>query len=506
MHALRAGLLSSFVAAAGISILGAAGCGSEGRGRSSERSFERVAESAQALVFPSDGRWHWIQGGPGTLIPAQCLDGSASGFGMNVPPSWNGKVLLWLDGGGACYDKVTCTTNLLVLPHVAHTSYALSDFNNDVGYDTITGFPVLTPNTGDANYDPGSGYLAFNWTKSELVRGIFDRSTSANVFQNYAYVFLPYCSGDFHVGNNFDCVPGTLGCNNQPTIADRQPSGMHHMGASNTEAAYVYTVASFPGATQYVLTGGSAGGFGTIYTYNILRSLVPSSVPITLISDAGDPVWTGSPDPNMPSTWNRQGYLLRQNPNGTSRPPPAPGVESYVEDYMADAWRLGTSLPSAITSAPYNPFGSKHAIYPIQSVWTYDATNNMEDKFGLCAGSDDWAYSWLFPLNGPLDGTDDGNNPANDQPNIYEGLNDFSTHALGLPNTTMHLVSVTTRPPARPACISCLLPGIGCSATCAALRPWNNHHAYLLDDVSVWDSNQGGSGVTQYLAQLHVTP
>ena len=168
-----------------------------------EPGGERVAVVAEPLSVANDGSWHWYQGSTNGLPDLRCMDNSETGFGMSVPANWNKKVLVWLDGGGLCWDAVTCTTTPGISPHVTRLSYGQNDFVGDV-----------LSNTGDANYDVS----AFNWSKPELQRGILDRTSIANPFQAYAYVFVPYCTGDAHAGNNWDCVPSTLGI-----LGDKRP-------------------------------------------------------------------------------------------------------------------------------------------------------------------------------------------------------------------------------------------------------------------------------------------
>ena len=212
-----------------------------------------------------------------------------------------------------------------------------------------------------------------------------------------------------------------------------------------------------------------------------------------MISDAGDPLWSGTPDPNNPAVWSRQGYFMRENPDGSQRTPPDPLVEGYAEDYAADAW--GTSKGGT------TPFGAKGPFHPAQSVWINNATTaraaHPNDKFGVLTGSDDYAYAWLAPLNGPPPPFPLFGNGGTDgaQPNLAGGLDDFKKYGIQpYPNTSIMVVAATSKPPLTPAC----------SPSCLSLRIWQQHHTFLLDDTSVWDSTWGGSGVAQYLRQLGI--
>ena len=146
---------------------------------------------------------------------AFCGDGSTVGIGIN-PSSTGTRVLIYMEGGGACYDELTCYT--LQTAAYFTTGYSESAFNSEAT---------------DTNYLAQSG-------------GLFDRTSATNPFKDYSFVYVPYCTGDVHAGNNVT----QLGTNTA-----------HFVGFNNMKAFLNRLYPTFRSADRVVLAGSSAGGF-----------------------------------------------------------------------------------------------------------------------------------------------------------------------------------------------------------------------------------------------------
>lgn len=441
--------------------------------------------AAATLNPPHDGAWHWFQSAAGAAnqtppYALQCMDQSYTGIGISIPPVGGSKVLFLLDGGGLCYDATSCANraNLLSVaafvlpgssqgvpptsgvPFVARTSYSTGDFLADI-----------YTNTGE----PANGI--YTWSKPRLMRGVFDRTNPIlNPFWDWTFVFLPYCSGDLHVGNK-------AGLDTTSGLGARTPSGALFHGYSNTVDSYTLALNALTAGlipiqpTAVVLSGGSAGGFGAVYTYSALRSMVSPSVKITLIDDGGDPLWTGTAVNPGPVWGARPGFLGKQ---GTQ------GHVSFTEDLEADAWNLDSVFPASLQ---YSTPGSLRSMYPIQNVFIHDATLTPTDTFASIDSTNDWLYSYGFPLNFGQPSATPPVPPAN--PNLAGAQSDFVTFAVNShANTRFFPVSNTGQ-------------------FAFGLFPWNNHHTFLGDDVSAWGSPTAtppGSGLGAMLASLGITP
>jgi hypothetical protein len=124
--------------------------------------------------------------------------------------------------------------------------------------------------------------------------GVFNRNDPANPVRDWNFVYVPYCTGDVHAGNNPQGVIDTL-------------KPQQFVGYVNMGLYLKRIVPTFPGMTQVLLTGVSAGGFGALANYvQVAKKFDP--VPISLLDDSGPPM----DDPVLPAclaqtfarTWN----------------------------------------------------------------------------------------------------------------------------------------------------------------------------------------------------------
>jgi hypothetical protein len=157
----------------------------------------------------------------------QCSDGSE--FSFWVRKANPEKVVLFFQGGGACFSADTCAPG--------------SD-----AYKATTG-------PGD---DPTS------WD------GVFDFSDERNPFGDYSVVFVPYCTADVHIGNaTTEYAPGVV---------------VQHKGYVNGTAALDHLAATFPGATEVVVTGESAGSVPSPLYAGLVADRLPDAR-VTVVAD-----------------------------------------------------------------------------------------------------------------------------------------------------------------------------------------------------------------------------
>lgn len=173
--------------------------------------------------------WTWVP-----FPEAHCRDGSSTGIGVNAHPGAT-KLMIFLQGGGACFNLASCTAN--------PRNFSQSDFDS------------LLPLDG----------------------GVFNRADPANPVRDYNFVFVPYCTGDVHAGNNPN---GSVNA-----ILDNQ----EFVGFANVGHYLARLVPTFPGMTDVLLTGQSAGGFGTNANFVQVSDAFPG-VAVDLVDDAGPPM------------------------------------------------------------------------------------------------------------------------------------------------------------------------------------------------------------------------
>jgi len=182
--------------------------------------------------------WTWIP-----VAGAICRDGSPTGMGINLGTATD-KLMIYLEGGGACFNALTCDMNLATFGETAFNAefVGASASHNNVG--------------------------------------ILSRSDAANAVKDWNFVYVPYCTGDVHAGDFPDqTVPGVTG-------------KQQFVGYENVGLDLARIVPSFPGLTKVLLTGVSAGGFGAAANYAQVATAF-GSVPVYDLDDSGPPM----PDP-----------------------------------------------------------------------------------------------------------------------------------------------------------------------------------------------------------------
>jgi hypothetical protein len=104
---------------------------------------------------------------------------------------------------------------------------------------------------------------------------VLDRAAANNPFATWNMVFVPYCTGDVHGGDNV--VTYTAGSTTKT---------FHHTGHRNFVAFLRRLAVTFQTPGQVVLTGSSAGGFGATLNYDTFRATWPGPTG-SLIDDSG---------------------------------------------------------------------------------------------------------------------------------------------------------------------------------------------------------------------------
>jgi hypothetical protein len=197
-------------------LLAAAACGGDDNG----------VGGAPPALGTTPKTWQYV-----SIPGAQCMNGTPTGIGVNLGTS--GEVVMYMEGGGACFNTETCK-------HVAHPSgWGPDQFGENIGPYNI---------------------------------GIFDRIDDANPFRNATYIFVPYCTGDVHAGSKPD------------GMGDRK-----FVGYANVGLYLDYIIAKSPDVKRVILAGSSAGGFGALMNYDRTQTAW-GDVPVHLLDDSGPPL------------------------------------------------------------------------------------------------------------------------------------------------------------------------------------------------------------------------
>lgn len=180
---------------------------------------------------------------PGTV----CGKGSQYKFFVNLSET-SDNLLITLEPGGACWD-----------------------------YDSCAGKTSL----GASNID---GVADTHMSLYQLIFPFLRRGDPDNPVRDWNHVYLPYCTGDVHIGNAVRTYVDPDG--EEPDLV------FHHAGYTNTLAIIDWLRERFPEIPRMLVYGCSAGGAGSMATYYFYRKgLRPERS--YLLDDSG-PTFPGS--------------------------------------------------------------------------------------------------------------------------------------------------------------------------------------------------------------------
>lgn len=195
--------------------------------------------------------WTPFDGGAGT----SCADGSEPTFlERRADPE---RVVLYFEGGGACFSAETC-----------------------------------------AFEGPGSTYVSTSWATAELLaerEGIFDVDEPENPLAGHSFIYVPYCTGDAHLGDR--------------TARYSDELVVEHRGFVNGRAALDHVVTAYPDLEELVVAGMSAGSIPTPLYAGLASDAFPDARIVTLGDGSGafpsDPVLNAF----VGSLWGAEGAI-----------------------------------------------------------------------------------------------------------------------------------------------------------------------------------------------------
>jgi hypothetical protein len=211
-----------------------------------------------AIVSPNVST-DWTMVTPDSQIPYQgqvlepiCSKGTP--WVYFVKRGTNNKLLVYYQGGGACWDYLTCA--------------ALPVYKDSTG-----------PNDNPANYHSGFA----------------DLSNPDNPFRDWNAVFVPYCTGDVHWGDSVYTHVSPYDPKDSITI--------HHKGRVNAAVAEKWAREHFVDPDEVFVTGSSAGAYGAILNSVYYQENVYPSTRFAVLGDAGNGVITQDFLQNDISKW-----------------------------------------------------------------------------------------------------------------------------------------------------------------------------------------------------------
>jgi hypothetical protein len=253
---------------------------------------------------------------PGTVC------GNGSQYKFYVHDTGSPNVLFFFEGGGACWDYDTCSGRAGILGAANP---------NGIPDDYIERFTAkyVSPIVNGA--DPGLP-----------LRSKTDLPTNG-----WNVVYMPYCTGDVHIGNRAAVYEDQTG--------QEPPLDWVHNGYNNTVAAAEYAASRFPSVDKLLVTGFSAGGTATASAYWFVRTTIGP----------------------------QKGYLL--NDSGPVYPAPNADFNSRgLHDQIRESWDLDSVFSNLPASFDPNDFGSINRVV---------SQEFPGDQIGYTAYTRDYNYS-----------------------------------------------------------------------------------------------------------------
>jgi hypothetical protein len=212
------------------------------------------ADTTKPLESLSRG-WNRIPGRIGT----GCAHDST--FAFRVRPGLPDKVMIYLNGGGACWRAQECDPR-------GHPTYTMtSDSANDASVRT----------------------------------GIFDVANEANPVREFTMVFIPYCTGDVHLGSR------EVEYESKDAKGAPRSFFVRHGGAANVESVLDWVYKNIRNPRVVFVTGSSAGAIPS----PVIAAKVARHYPRARVVQLGDAAggYHATAIPNLLAGWGATEYL-----------------------------------------------------------------------------------------------------------------------------------------------------------------------------------------------------
>ena len=184
-----------------------------------------------------DEGWNMLSPGGDTI----CSNGTDYAF--YVRPGESDKLLIFFNGGGACWFGQICDLQ-------SHPTYV----------------PVVET----------------EHNMPDTQSGIFDMDNPDNPFTDYTMVFVPYCTGDVHIGNSVMTyeVPAT-------EDTEAREVTIYHNGYNNAMAVLNWVYDNVDAPEEVFVSGSSAGAIASPFYGGLIAEQYPDSRIVVLGDGAG---------------------------------------------------------------------------------------------------------------------------------------------------------------------------------------------------------------------------
>ena len=222
--------------------------------------------STDFTTIPASGTTTYL----GKSLTPICMNGSPYEF--FVKRGSVNKLLVYYQGGGACWDSLTCSV------------------------------PVCDTSVNDGD------------NPAHATTGFADQSDPRNPFRDWNVVFVSYCSCDVHFGD----------------AAQDYPPHVEHRGYDNSRIVEKWAREHFVNPDQVFVTGSSAGAYGAWFNAPLHEMVWPASQ-FQVLADAGNGVITKDFLQNEFSHWDFEKNIPSTIPGVLESITEGTGIVGYTE-------------------------------------------------------------------------------------------------------------------------------------------------------------------------------
>lgn len=154
----------------------------------------------------------------------ECSDGSP--FSIFTRKGTSDNLIIHFAGGGACWDSITCASPINLLSVFDGDSKQLKSYYIPQVFRAIP----------------------------KLITGLLNSEAESNPFKDWNVVYIPYCTGDLHIGN----VTNTYSY-------EGNKFEIHHNGRINSLAALQWAFSNFKNPGKILVSGESAGAYASAF-------------------------------------------------------------------------------------------------------------------------------------------------------------------------------------------------------------------------------------------------
>jgi hypothetical protein len=324
-------------------------------------------------------------GGVTRTVSPSCALGEDYDYKFHFKGGKDDRLVVYFAGGGACWDSATCIASLD------------EDGDGKVKKGEESDFVYI-----------GSIDKADN---PAVMGGLFSLDHSDNPYADWSMLFIPYCTGDVHVGSSDTTYPYPPNLGGSRTI--------RHHGFDNVLYAmnWLKTNHHEVRPEKILVAGSSAGAYGASFSHPWVREFYPEADQVFLASDAGVGVLTGADEFSAAVFGKGSAWEVHETIH--------PDLQSALNDYDA----LGTPVIPAVynllrTEHPKDQFAQYTTAYDVVQILFWDIMlnpNPMEWGQGL---SDPYFIGgWNVEMNAIIEDQQQIASPDNYRSYIAPGCN-----------------------------------------------------------------------------------